>query len=111
MGWKRFIDNWAHAHRLSRAVFMVVALAGLLAWALWTRPPAMVSRVSEQGRVITAVENGATEIEMANGRTVRVIALRPVARVGDRIPMFVETYADGSTRVFVDHHGRRMRLQ
>jgi hypothetical protein len=102
------IERWLHAHRLSRAVFIAVTAGGLLLWALWNRPPPMTDRSMQTGEVVSAVAGGVTVIALADGKRVRALNLQPLPKAGDRIPMIVETYQDGSVYAVVDQESWRM---
>ena len=102
------IERWMHAHRLARAVCMATALGGLLVWALWNPPAPMISRSTQMGQVVSAVEGGVTVIALADGKQVRAFTSQPVPKAGDRVPMIVETYEDGSVYAVVDEEARRM---
>jgi len=104
----KFFDGWVHAHRLSRAVFMAMFAGGLLVWALWFGPPPRVARAAQMGQVISVADGGATVIRLADGKQVRVLA-KSAMKAGDRVPMIVETYQDGSLIAFVDEQAWRMR--
>jgi low affinity Fe/Cu permease len=104
----KFFDSWAHAHRLSRAVFMAMFAGGLLVWALWFGPPPRVSRATQTGQVVSVAEGGVTVITLADGKQVRVMA-KVAMKAGDSVPMIVETYEDGSIVAFVDEQAWRMR--
>ena len=97
-----------HAHRLTRAVFMAVVCAGLLVWALWNRPPPMVSRSTQLGQVVSVDEGGVTVIVLADGKRVRAITPKPKPKAGGKIPMIVEIYKDGSEYAVVDEEAWRM---
>jgi hypothetical protein len=103
------IDNWLHAHRLSRAVFLAVVLLGLLVWAVLNKPPAMVARVNQAGEVISVIEDGATLIRLPDGKRVRIFTPRPLPHPGDKIPMVVENYEDGTARASIDLDAWRSR--
>jgi hypothetical protein len=103
------IDNWIHAHRLSRAVFVAVALLGLLVWSLLNKPPAMIDRSFQVGEVITVIKDGATLIKLADGRHVRTLTPQPLPQPGDTIPMIVESYEDGTAMAVVDINAWRSR--
>jgi hypothetical protein len=96
------IENWMNAHRLSRAVFLAIALGGLLLWELWNPPPRLVSRSTQVGEVVSVAESGMIVIALADGKRVRTLSLQPVPKSGDKITMVVETYEDGTARAFVD---------
>ena len=96
------IENWMHAHRLSRAVFVAVALAGALAYTLWNWPAPMVSRTAQDGQVISAVKDGVMLIELANGKHVRTFTPNPAPKPGDHVPMIIESYEDGSIYAIID---------
>lgn len=91
-----------HAHRLSRAIFIAVAMGGMLIWTLLNRPPPMVSRDTQMGQVISVVKDGVTVIGLADGKTVRAFTMQPIPMPGDKIPMIVERYEDGSMYATVD---------
>ncbi len=101
------IENWMNAHRLSRAVFLAVALGGLLVWELWNPPPRMVSRSAQVGQVVSVTEGGVTVITLADGKQVRALSLQPAPKSGDKITMVVETYEDGTARAVVDEEAWR----
>jgi len=96
-----------HAHRLSRAVFVAVALGVVLVWALWNRPPALVSRTTQSGQVVSAVADGVTVIELKDGKRVRALTPHPVPTPGTRIPMIIEIYRDGSVYAVIDQESWR----
>jgi hypothetical protein len=104
------IDSWMRAHRLSRAVFLVIALGGLLVWELWNPPPRMVSRSTQVGQVVSVAEGGITVIALENGKRARALSLQPKPKPGDKIIMVVESYEDGTALATVDeeawHSGR-----
>jgi hypothetical protein len=104
----RFIDSWLHAHRLSRAVAAVIVGAGILIWLAWFGPPEMISRDAASGMVISVADGGLVVIELDGGKQVR---LRPrvLLKAGDRVPMRVETYEDGSIAAWVNEEAWRMR--
>lgn len=99
-----FVEHWMKAQRLSRAVFLVVALGGLLLWMLWNPAPTMLTRSTQTGQVV-AVSQGKvtmTLIALEDGKRVRSMDLQPLPKPGDKLPMIVETYADGSVYAVVD---------
>jgi hypothetical protein len=96
------LENWRYASRLSRAVFVAVALIGVLLWTLWQWPAPMTSRTSHTGQVISAVKGGVMLIELTNGKRVHASTPYPVPKPGDQIPMIVETYEDGTVRAVID---------
>lgn len=96
------INRWIQAHRLSRAVFVAIGLGAILLWFLWNSPPAMVSRESQTGQVISAVKDGVMMIELSDGKQMRVFTPSPVPVAGARVPVVVETYADGSVMAVID---------
>ena len=98
----RMIENWMYAHRLSRAVFVAVALAGALAYTWWNWPAPLVSRTTQSGQVISAVKDGVMVIELPDGKHVRAFTPYPVPKPGDHVPMIVETYEDGSIHAVID---------
>lgn len=107
----RMFDNWRYWSRLSRVVFVAIALLGALLWTLWHWPAPMTSRFSETGEVVSAAKGGVMVLELANGKRVRAITPDPVPKSGDRFPMIVETYEDGTVRAYIDrdslHSGLR----
>jgi len=106
----RIIERWMHAHRLSRALFVAIAVGGVFIWALWNRPAPMVSRTSQAGQVISAVKGSVMVIELADGKRVRALTPQPPPKPGDRIPMIVETYQDGSVYAVIDLEAWRSGL-
>ncbi|MCI0504577.1 MAG: hypothetical protein L0Z73_00560 [Gammaproteobacteria bacterium] len=98
----RIIEHWMHAHRLSRAVFVAITVGGVLIWALWNRPPAMIARTPQSGTVISVVNETVTVIELSSGKQVRALTPTPMPKKGDTIPLIVETYEDGSVRAVID---------
>ena len=98
----RIIENWMYAHRLSRAVFVALALAGALSYTLWNWPAPLVSRTAQSGQVISAVKDGVMLIELSDGKRVRSFTPYPVPKPGDRVPMIIETYEDGSLHAVID---------
>lgn len=95
-------NRWIQAHRLSRAVFVAVALAGVLLWSLWNTPAPLVSRTTVTGEVVSVVKDGIMVIALPDGRQARVFTPNPAPAVGERIPMTVETYEDGSVTAVID---------
>jgi hypothetical protein len=104
------LENWRYASRLSRAVFMAIALIVALLWTLWQWPAPMTSRTSHTGQVISAVSGGVMQIELQDGSRVHAMTPNPVPKVGERIPMIVETYEDGSVRAYIDQEALRTGL-
>jgi hypothetical protein len=98
----RIIEHWMHAHRLSRAVFVAITVGGVLIWALWNRPPVMIARTSQLGTVVSIVNETVTVIELSGGKEVRALTPSPAPKKGDKIPLIVETYEDGSVRAVID---------
>ena len=90
------INSWIRAHRLSRAIYVAVVLVVVLVWGLVYWPTPLVSRGTEEGRVISASENFGL-VELADGRKVRLYFLPPYPRPGDSVPLIRETYKDGTT--------------
>jgi hypothetical protein len=103
------IDNWMHAHRLSRAVFLAIVLLGLLVWSLLNKPPAMVDRSIQTAEVVSVIKDGATLIKLPDGRHVRTFTPQPLPQPGDAIPMIVESYEDGTAMAVVDLDAWRSR--
>jgi len=104
------IENWMHAHRLSRAVFLAIALGGLLVWELWNPPPRMVSRSTQVGQVVSVADGGITVIVFPDGKRTRALSLQPIPKPGDQITMIVETYEDGTALATVDEEARHLGL-
>ncbi len=98
----RMIENWIYAHRLSRAVFVAVALAGALVYTLWNWPAPLVSQTAQSGLVLSAEKDGVFLIELADGKRLRAFTPHPAPKPGDRVPMIVETYEDGSLHAVID---------
>ena len=103
----RMFDNWRYASKLSRAVFVALALLIALLWTLWQWPAPRISQVKQTGQVMSAVKGGMMRIKMDNGKQVRVLTPNPVPKPGDSLPMILEIYEDGAMRATVDpelHH-------
>lgn len=98
----RMLENWRYASRLSRAVFVAIALLGALLWTLWQWPAPMSSRTKQNGRVMSAVKGGVMLIELDNGKLVRALTPHRVTKPGDTLPMIVEIYEDGTVRAYID---------
>lgn len=105
---ERMIERWMRAHRLSRAVFVAVALAGAFAYTFWTWPAPLVSRTAQNGKVVSAAKDGIMLIELANGKHVQAFTPYPVPKPGDSVPMIVESYEDGSIHAVIDPEARFM---
>ena len=106
----KMLENWRYASRLSRAVFVAVALLGALLWTLWQWPAPMASRTTQVGEVVS-VSKDVILIKLANGKQVRALAPNLAAKPGDSLPMIVESYEDGTVRAYIDqdaaHTGSR----
>jgi hypothetical protein len=96
------LENWRYASRLSRAVFVAIALLGALLWTLWQWPAPMTSRTTQTGQVVSAVKDGVMVIELDNGKQVHALTPNPVPKPGDKLTMIVETYEDGTARAYID---------
>ena len=103
----RMLDNWRYTSRLSRAVFVAIGLACALLWTLWQWPAPVISRTSQTGHVISAVKDGAMLIELDNGKHVRTFTSYPTPAPGDQIPIYVETYEDGTVHAVIDQESLR----
>lgn len=99
----KMFDNWRHASRLSRAVFAAIALSGALLWTLWQWPPLMTSRTTQTGEVVSVNKGGVVLIRLNDGKQVRALISNRIPKVGDTLPMIVETYEDGSIRAYINH--------
>jgi len=104
----RMLENWRYASRLSRAVFVAIALLGALLWALWQWPAPMTSRTTQTGQVVSVANDGVMLIELENGKQVRALATHLVRKPGDTLPMIVETYEDGTSRAYIDLEAARV---
>ena len=98
----RMFENWRYASRLSRAVFVAIALLGALLWTLWQWPAPMTSRTTQTGQIVSVANDGLMLIKLENGKQVRAMAAHPVPSPGDTLPMIVETYEDGTSRAYID---------
>ncbi|MGD8577216.1 MAG: hypothetical protein PVG13_09000 [Thiohalophilus sp.] len=96
----KMLENWRYASRLSRAVFVAVALLAILLWTLWQWPTPMVSRIFQQGQVVSVAQGGTVLVRLDSGTEVRLMATGRVLKAGDKVPLIVETYEDGSIRVY-----------
>ena len=101
------LENWRYASRLSRAVFVAIALLGVLLWTLWNWPAPMTSRAVQTGHVVSAAKDGLIQIKLGNGKYVYALAPNLAPKPGDKLPMIVETYEDGTIRAFIDHNAAR----
>ena len=96
------LENWRYASRLSRAVFVAIALLGVLLWTLWQWPAPMTSRTAQTGEVVSIGKDGVIQIKLVNGKHVRALAQNLASKSGDKLPMIVETYEDGTIRAYID---------
>jgi hypothetical protein len=104
----KMLENWRYASRLSRAVFAAITLFGALMWTLWQWPAPMISRTTQTGQVISVATGGVMLVKMDNGKLVHVMTPNSYPKTGDRLPMIVETYEDGTTRAYIDHDAEFM---
>jgi hypothetical protein len=98
----RFLDNWLNAQRVSYAVFIAVAMGGLLIWTLATWPPPLASHSATGATVVSIADCGYGVVTLDDGTRLRLQFFRPFPRPGDRVPMLVETYEDGSRGYALD---------
>jgi type II secretory pathway component PulM len=103
----KMLENWRYTSRLSRAVFVAVALLGVLLWTLWQWPAPMTSRSTQTGQVVSVAKDGVMLIQLNDGKQVHALTPQPVPKPGDSLQMIVETYDDGSIRVYIDHEAMR----
>ena len=103
----RMLANWRYASRLSRAVFVAIALLGALLWTLWQWPAPMTSRTTQTGQVVSVANDGLMLIKLDNGKQVHALATHRAPKPGDTLPMIVETYEDGTSRAYIDLEAAR----
>jgi hypothetical protein len=108
----KFWDNWATAHRNTRAAAAVVALGLGLAWMWLADPGEPLARRAQTG-IVEQVYGPAGEaarghdrpiclVRLEDGKRTRIGIGPPRPKPGDRVPLVVETYADGSRRAYLD---------
>lgn len=94
---------------------MVIALSGLLVWALWETSAERVEYRELTGQLVGISANDNTDknallvgrIQLPDGREIKLILppQPPHPKVGDRVPLIFERYDDGKEYYFF-HAGR-----
>lgn len=101
----RFFDNWAWAHRNARAWGMVLVLAGLLSWTLWETRIERIEYRETSGELLEILGGGqgadsgftVGRVRVDSGPEIRLYLPQQVPpKVGDRVPLIMERYDDGS---------------
>lgn len=108
----KFFDNWAWAHRNARAWFMVIVLAGLLAWALWETSAERIEYRETSGELLEVFGGGEVKnsgfavgrVRVDDGREIKLYLPQQLPpKVGDRVPLIMERYDDGSVLYAFDN--------
>ncbi len=102
-----FIESWVRAKRLSRAVIASIVGIAIIVWWVFFGPPGMTSRETVKAQVISITEAGSAVVELPDGG--KVMLIRPGLHEGDRVPMIVEHYDDGTRGAFFDETAWRMQ--
>jgi len=89
------------ARYVTRVVFLGAVLLLAVAWALWSRPAAVVTTRAEQGRVV-AVQDRFGVVQIADGRKVRLFLPTPRPKPDDVVPLVMERRADGKESYRID---------
>lgn len=117
----RFWDNWAKSYRNTRAVLAVVFLSPVLIWVLLTDQQSSSNRllvVDHETAVVTKITNLDTSklhtqlgaginvyqglVQLADGTEIELGLVPPIPKLGDRVPILVERYENGSTDYRID---------
>lgn len=96
------------SRHVTRVFFIGAVLLLAVAWAIWSRPAALVAVDSEQGRVLSVTDRFGV-VEIADGRKVRVVLPVPAPKKDDTVPLQAERYADGTSRYRIDADAWRRR--
>ncbi len=118
-----FWDNWATTHRNWKVIFSLIGLLGIFIWALILKHESSSKRLLsiDQGvAVVKRIEKldlskvpsrfGTNEgavlyrgtLELPDGTEIRVVLVPPIPQIGDRVPLLVENYDDGTTFYEID---------
>ncbi len=118
-----FWDNWATAYRNWRAIIGAIVLLGVFIWALMLKQEflsrkllsirheeAVVKRVVKLDLNKVPSRFGSSEgvtlykgvLELPDGTELKLTLVPPIPKVGDRVPLIVEHYDDGSRFYTID---------
>lgn len=116
----KFWDRWATTHRNWEAIFSAVGVLLILAWAVVQLWSAEIVRITFETAVVREVKSFTTagadagrgdgggmsvqvgRLELNDGRTIEILLVPPIPRTGDRVPLKVEHYDDGSRSYSID---------
>jgi tryptophan synthase alpha subunit len=116
-------NNWAVAYRNKKAFFALVSVAGILLWALYTKPRAPSSKLVRSETVAATVREvksytskpmhtkyGVSQghkmaravLILPDGNKIVVRFIDTMPREGEKVPILVNHYRDGSKKYFID---------
>jgi|GEM_PF-2466686 hypothetical protein len=118
-----FWDNWATTHRNWKVIISVIGLLGIFIWALILKYESSSKKllsIKHEKAVVKKIEKldlskvpsrfGTNEgailyrgiLELPDGTEIRVVLVPPIPQIGDRVPLLVENYDDGTTFYEID---------
>jgi hypothetical protein len=108
-----FFDNWAWAHRNARAWGAVIALTGLLLWALWETRAERIEYREISGKLLEITPSSQTRdtgiylgrVRLEGGQEIKLYLppQQPHPQAGDRVPLIFERYDDGKVMYSFDN--------
>jgi hypothetical protein len=122
----RFWDRWATQHRNWEAIVTAVVFLSIVAWGLVQLRSAKLVKTTYETGVVTEVkkpgaatagmregESGGVNIhvgslELNDSTTIQILLVPPIPRPGDRVPLKVEHYNDGSRTYTIDRERWQM---
>ena len=115
-----FWDKWATRYRNWRAIFAAVGFLSILAWGAYEMQSAELVETCSETAVVLEVKKynlstGATaegtgsrdaiyrgRLLLIDSTTVEMMLVPPIPRVGDSLPINIESYDDGSHCYSID---------
>jgi hypothetical protein len=103
------LGTWVRSYRLARAISAALFLTVATVWLWWARshPPTARERMTATITKIVDMPVGADSdcvalIQLEDGREGRLLVPRYAAAAGGRVPLYVESYANGDTYLTFD---------
>ncbi len=118
---KKFLDNWATAHRDWQAAGTAIFLIGILSWGWYMTQDVSLDDILEVRYISANVidissGSGSTArpslgmgiVELEDGQKVRILFSTPVPKLGDAVPLRVEYFKNGESFYSLDVERWRM---
>jgi hypothetical protein len=116
----KFWDNWATKHRNWEVIATAVGVTAILVWGIVqlksvesvgsTEATAVVKELQAFGAAATGTDDTQVPernmcigvLQLEDGATIRMLLVKPLPKPGDKVPLRVEHYNDGSKTYSID---------